>query len=108
MIRPIESAELGSRFGAYGASLRRRKFLDAIVHGRLTEADDFHILGASPRVYPIDIDVDQRSIQRVERMMHVVLRTQESLFLRSRGDKHNGALQRRRQGLVRLGQLEQG
>src|SRR6266446_10129580 len=103
MIRPIESAELRSRFGAYGASLHRRKFLYAIVHARLTKADDFHILDESPRVYPIDIDVDQRSIQRVKRMVRVVLRAQQSLLLGSRGDKHDGALGRRRQGLVRLG-----
>src|SRR5260221_14660713 len=40
MIRPIEKAELASRFGAHGASLRRRKFLDGIVHARLAEACD--------------------------------------------------------------------
>src|SRR5258708_6512461 len=68
MIRPIERTEFGPRFGAHGASLHRRKFLYDIVHARLTEADDFHIFGASPCVYPIDIDVGQRSMQRVERM----------------------------------------
>ena len=108
MIRPVERAELGSRFGAHGASLHRRKFPHAIVHARMTEADDFHILGTSPCVYAIDIDVGQRSIQRVERMAHVVLRAQQSLLFASRGDKHDGALRWCRQGLVRLGQLEQG
>src|SRR5258708_35282344 len=73
MIRPIESAELRSRFGAYGASWHRRKFLYAIFHARLTNADDFHILGESPRVYPINIDVHKRSIQRVRRMLPAVL-----------------------------------
>ena len=107
MIRPVERAEFGSRFGAHGASLHRRKFLHAIVHARMTEADDFHILGASPRVYPVDIDVGQRSMQRVERMVHVVLRAQQSLLFASRGDEHDGALRRCRQGLVRLSQLKQ-
>src|SRR2546426_6126105 len=37
----------------------------------------------------------------------VVLRAQQSLLFASRGDEHNGALRRCRQGLVRLGQLKQ-
>lgn len=82
--------------------------LQDIIERRIPVPDNDEVFRAAPLVDAIDIDVRERFVQRIKRLLTVVLSAEQTLLFGGNGDEQNRAGRLRGQLRVGLRQFEQG
>ena len=80
LVRPIEVALVGELIGLHDAALLFRDHVHELVDGRFAEADERNVVGVSPDVAAIVVDVGRNFAGRKGRIVGVILRAQQALL----------------------------
>src|SRR5205085_6449418 len=107
VVGAVEAALFGLRVGRDPAPLRGGGGLRHVVESGVAVADECDVTGSPPLVYAVYVDVGERLLKRVERVLGVVLRAEQALLFRRDGEEEDRALRGSLKFGERLGPFEQ-
>ena len=108
MVGAVEEALFGFGVGRDGAPLRRRCVSRNVVERGVAEADQCDVARPAPLVDAVLVDLGQSLVERVERVLGVILRAEQSLLLGGDREEEYRALRGSLKFGERLGDFEQG
>ena len=107
MIRAVVETALGSRFRDDRTVLRDYRVSQVVFEFAAAMADDDHVAHPPPGIQGVHIDVRHGGFDRIDRVFHIPLGTEQAGFFGCNGQKDDGAFGWRGLFQMKFGEREQ-